>query len=780
MKLLLKRLAKLDLGLPAVMLLAVLALWPLLTRPSLPTFTDGEQHVYRTFEIMDAWRAGVVYLRWAPDLFHAYGYPVFNYYSPLTYYLAGAYGWFWGPVAGVKFVLVLSALVGAAGLYLFARDEWGPLAGLVAAAAYTFSPYLVSVDPLSRGDAPETLSLAVAPWLFWLFTRLLRAPSRWRLALAAVTLAVLILSHNLMAIIFFGWLLLWLGWLAVTGSPGAASLSLKTIEWRRLWPLGLALALGVGLAAFLWLPAVAERHAVQLSDAVNKGHLDFRLSFVPPGVMFEAATGAHPDWQLGLPQWLLAGLGIGLLGFRRSGLRRGPALFFAISALVLLFFMLPLSEGIWQTLPFMAFLQFPWRLLGPAALALSLLAGVAAAWAQRLGSIVLFRRVRVDLGAAISVAMVAACILVAMPLLDPLPWADFGQVSISRLLKSGLDWWPGTTASNEFLPVTVRSAPLPQMALLQSYDTGLVDKVDRPSLPAGVDVTVLAHGPADDRFKVTAPAPFTLRVYTFDFPGWTAYVDGQRTSIAPSIPEGWITLTVPGGEHVVWLRFEDTWPRTLGWILAGLSVLGLIGALVAVGGRAPVGRESAPSPHLGGRLALAVGIIFAGGVGLRVAGDQTSWWREKPAQVETPPAQHTIWAPLESNMALIGYDLPQLSARPGDHVPVTLYWEAIAPVTRNLRVFVHFISHDGNLGGLSDHLRPGGFLIEPTSRWAVFRYQTDAHDAVIDPAAAPGVYTVWAGLWNEFTGERMHTLDASGAPTDQDGVILTDSFVVRP
>src|SRR5260221_8127699 len=110
----------------AVIGLATLAAWPFLTRHSLPTFTDAEMHVYRTFEILSAWRAGVAYLRWAPDLFYGFGYPGFNYYAPLSYYLGAAYGaLFGGAVAGVKFVLVASAYLGAAGVVLFVRDPSG-------------------------------------------------------------------------------------------------------------------------------------------------------------------------------------------------------------------------------------------------------------------------------------------------------------------------------------------------------------------------------------------------------------------------------------------------------------------------------------------------------------------------------------------------------------------------------------------------------------------------------------------------------------------------------
>ena len=140
----------------------------------------------------------------------------------------------------------------------------------------------------------------------------------------------------------------------------------------------------------------------------------------------------------------------------------------------------------------------------------------------------------------------------------------------------------------------------------------------------------------------------------------------------------------------------------------------------------------------------------------------------------SPMPRNRPWAPLESNLALIGFDLPQTSARPGQSVPVTLYWEAVAPVTRNLRVFVHFIGADGKLWGLSDDLRPGGFEMPPTSRWPVFRYKMDAPPAMLDPAHRLGVphRPSWL-LWDGFTGERMRVLDANGQVADQDGIVLS-------
>ena len=67
-----------------VLALALIAAAPFLTRPGLPHHTDAELHVYRAAELGHALRGGAFYPRWAPDFYYGYGYPIFNYYAPLT------------------------------------------------------------------------------------------------------------------------------------------------------------------------------------------------------------------------------------------------------------------------------------------------------------------------------------------------------------------------------------------------------------------------------------------------------------------------------------------------------------------------------------------------------------------------------------------------------------------------------------------------------------------------------------------------------------------------
>lgn len=772
-----------DPGLVVTLLLATLAAWPLLTRASLPTFTDAEMHVYRTYEIISAWQAGVLYPRWAPDLFYAYGYPVFHYYAPLSYYLGAGYGLLFdgataAAVAGVKFVLVASAYLGALGMYAFARDRWGGLAGLVSAAAYAFAPYMVYIDPHARGDAPETLAIALAPWLLWAFARLRRTASPGDVVIAGAFLAALIVSHNLMALVFFGLLLAWLAWDVVFGHMffGAwvigARPSSAAARKQVIGALAAAVGLGLGLSAFMWLPAVLERNAVQFRNVASGTYFDFRRYFIDVGELFApaqifdlGATQMRFHYSVGIAQAALAALGV--LTVFRPRLRRLSVLFFSFAGMGLLYLMLPASRAVWEAIRPMAFFQFPTRFLGPAAVVLGVLAGAALGWADVLP----WHWSR----PAMAATAVAACLSAALPLLYPPDWPDFGPVAAQRILDTELNGRGiGTTSANDFLPVAAVVVPGPQASLLASYASGLVDKLNHATLPAGTTAEVVEHGPQHDRFRVSGGAEFVLRVFTFYFPGWTAYVDGQRTGIMPSEPEGWITLWVPPGTRDVLVRLEDTPVRRLAW---GVSALALAAAAALVVWRMRL-RLTRPRPEpLAPRPAAALALVVIAGFVLHWAGDQAGWWRVHSTGTQALVAQTKRFAALENNVALLGFDLPRPSARPGGMVPVTLYWKATAPVPVNLRVFIHLIGPDGQLWGQSDKWNPADF---PTGRWPLDRYVRDEHEMVLRPDAPAGLYRIVAGLWDGETGQRMRVLDASGRPAGQDGVLLVDRFEVRP
>jgi hypothetical protein len=112
----------------------------------------------------------------------------------------------------------------------------------------------------------------------------------------------------------------------------------------------------------------------------------------------------------------------------------------------------------------------------------------------------------------------------------------------------------------------------------------VTEKVVRQDLPADVQVATIRHSSVLDEVVVKTPRAFTLRFYTAYYPGWQASIDGAPTAIAIWGDLGGMAVVVPAGEHRLELRFEDTWPRTVGQVVSGISLL-LVGMLFFASGR---------------------------------------------------------------------------------------------------------------------------------------------------------------------------------------------------
>ncbi|HFE65642.1 MAG TPA: hypothetical protein ENJ93_00145, partial [Chloroflexi bacterium] len=157
---------------------------PLLTSllrwTAVPCTHDGHLHYHRVAAMRYAWENGLYFTRWLPDLAFGYGYPFFVYREPTPLYAV-----LWPHLLGLPLPaatnLFYALTILAAGwfMYLWVRDIFGGRAGLVAAVAYMAAPYVL-VDALIRGNAPESLALALFPFLLWAGRRwLLRGSWGW-------------------------------------------------------------------------------------------------------------------------------------------------------------------------------------------------------------------------------------------------------------------------------------------------------------------------------------------------------------------------------------------------------------------------------------------------------------------------------------------------------------------------------------------------------------------------------------------------------------------------
>ncbi|MEA3340199.1 MAG: glycosyltransferase family 39 protein, partial [Chloroflexota bacterium] len=138
---------------------------------------------------------------------------------------------------------------------------------------------------------------------------------------------------------------------------------------------------------------------------------------------------------------------------------------------------------------------------------------------------------------------------------------------------------------------------------------------------------------------------------------------------------------------------------------------------------------------------------------------------------EPPPIAHPLDALFSADgadaIALLGYDLEPESPAPGDTLHLTLYWQALRPLTRPYNVFTHLLDSEGQLVGQQDNapLRDTA----PTTCWLPGEIIADPYDIPVDSQTPPGDYVLATGFYFWMTGER---LPVSGAAAGTDNRIV--------
>jgi hypothetical protein len=793
---------QIDLHLLTVILITAIVALPFLTRSGLPRHTDLELHVFRAAEYGHVLSEGVLYPRWAPDFYYGYGYPIFNYYAPFTYALASLFAIPFGIIAGVKGVILLAFFLAAVGMYYFARRHFGSSAGVIASAAFVLSPYILFIDPLMRGDLAEFFALCLIPWVFLVFDepaikeatevattstqgRPLSAGLMFnrRIAMRALVLGVLILSHNLMALFALAILIAYLIWRGLF------------IDKPRRWIADAAsIVFALLLTSIFWLPFFAERNAIRL-DVAGPGHFDYHNHFIqlsmlllPSPSIDLGATTPKFIYNLGLVQWLLIVPAAWLAFRKRAESSSKITLFFILISVPLILLITPVSETLWDAIPASAYIQFPWRLLGPVAFVLAL--GASSLFGgkrQEAGSTTYTPRAtrhtpRITHYSLLITRYLPAIILFALlisalPTMYPPLWdASFGDTSPRGMIDFELSGVAlGTTSTGDFQPVQIGRLPKPTQTLLDSYSSGILDKFDHASLPNGTTVQVEQHSATFDRFTLNTPASFQARVLTFYFLGWQVTLDGNEVPITPADQDGFITFPVPSGSHTIEVTLRLTTPQLIGTIISLATLLALFVMLTISSSRSPAvppSRYLAISPSL----LLAICIVFLAGK-ILIVDRCDSCFRYTSPIGQALGAQYKQTAHFGGHIDLLGYDLPSNTVEAGQSLPLTLYWRATAPVPVNYQVFAHLTKPDTVLWGQSDKLNPGDF---PTTRWPLDKFVWDDHSLVVLPGTPPGEYRISIGLYILENGQRAPIFDDKGQIVSDNVVLNQVVHVVRP
>ena len=138
------------------------------------------------------------------------------------------------------------------------------------------------------------------------------------------------------------------------------------------------------------------------------------------------------------------------------------------------------------------------------------------------------------------------------------------------------------------------------------------------------------------------------------------------------------------------------------------------------------------------------------------------------------PIQHEATGQL-GPIRLIGYELMEESAQPGESLPFHLYWQATGATKTNYQVFNHLLDAEGNLVAQADGPPlPDPLLRRGTSDWDDLEEIIYSREYVLSlpEDLAPGEYLLVTGFYQSDTGQRMFT------PTGEDVLWVTWIVVV--
>ena len=531
-------------------------------------------HLFRMVYAEDALRQqGLWSWRWMPSMARGYGYPLFNYYAPGAVYLSAVLTIAAGSFALAKSLTGLSLLIfGWVAMWLWVRSRWAPEAAAPAAALYTLAPYHL-LDIHVRGAYSEALALSIVPAVLWAGERAWMTGKRRFIVAGGCLWALIVLSHNLSAMVFSALFLLYFAIVAVAEKnrrPAAGAMAM--------------FAVAVGLAAFFWLPAVAEAGEVRL-DRITSKRYDFRDHFVYFPQFFQRDWGLGlsvpgPDdemsFQIGLVHVIILSVSVALYFGATGCLRRADFLwmgFWQCVAVASVVLMMQVSVGLWELVRPLQLLQFPWRLLGVVMLAASALVAPV------------LHRIPLPLRWLAGVAVVALAIGAYYPCCKVWYWERpdqmFGRnLSVAVLQTDEIIHMVTTTVENEYLPRTVEEFPAHPPK--SDYDA-----------TTGVEVTDFAHRRNTYRFHVRAADFGQIVLHQFAFPGWRASVNGEPAAIFTIAPHGEIGLEVPAGKADVTVWFGATPSRQVGRAISVLTVLGIMVWLAVGRRRLKSGKERA-------------------------------------------------------------------------------------------------------------------------------------------------------------------------------------------
>ncbi len=527
-----------------LLLLLIGTTFPLLRSGFFPMHDDIQ--VMRLFEMEKCFNDGQIPCRWVPDMGAGYGHPLYNYHPVFAYYLGMVFRTVgFSYLFSVKMLFILSFLLSGFFVYFLLKEFFNRWAAIVGAVFFVYAPYH-AVDVYVRGAMTESWGVVFFPAIFLCLYKYIKEEKPIWFALGALSLSGLFLSHNIMTLVFTPFAVVWvLFWLV----------KLKKI--KMIWKSALIFVWAFGLSSFFLIPAFLEQKYVKI-DTLVSDYYNFQNHFATIKQLFlDRSFGYGPSrygpvddmsFQLGFPHWIIA-LISGITAFvflvKKKKEYLTTVLMFVFWGAVV-FMTHGRSVFIWNSLPLLKFVQFPWRFLALAMFFGSFLAA---------SLVSMFKKYQ----PAICVLFVGLIIALNINYFKPEKY--FPDASDQNIL-SGQSWQTQSMATLlDYLPSQVKTVP----------------ETLAPSSPWVVqgEAQISEFKKRSDFWRFTIDSSnlsgATVRVPVFDFPNWTVLIDQQPVVFGHNNDLGVIEILIPAGKHTVVGWFSNTPLRLIANLISIIS-----------------------------------------------------------------------------------------------------------------------------------------------------------------------------------------------------------------
>lgn len=495
----------------------------------IPDGFDTPEHLRFVETYLRAMESGIFMPRWAAADNYGFGSVGIRFYPPLAHYLMSAVQEFTRD--SYDTIIITSFFwmsVGAIGIFLWAREFLSGARSAIVSLLFATLPYHLMQLYVYMLLA-EFAAIALLPYCFLFATRIIRRGRSQDVLLFAVLYSAFILTH--LPSIIIGTMVLGIYCLFL----------LEFKDFRRVAvSFAVAFALSLSATAFYLVRLVNELAWVKHNDQqfFANSIYDYRQYLFPMVLNPEKPFWKKMVFLVDIPifltfLFLLPPVLCLLLRSVRSKFDTGQAkLFGALTAagLFLIFILSYPSVFVWDALPLLQKVQFPFRFLSAATIIASLATVIS------LSAILKAYRRRTKLIGYLVFGVLFATSLFSLTQIIIPSEADqrvkFDEkMAAAHELASCRCWWPIWADSRAFNDRTQAAAD-------------------------GRTVTIQEWNDESRTFIVDPGSPGNLRVATFWYPYWRASINGNEAASGPDV-YGAALIPIPAERSKVHLEFRE-------------------------------------------------------------------------------------------------------------------------------------------------------------------------------------------------------------------------------